>query len=105
MSMVSDARIPVVFGSAQDAAPGDTLFIEGEVFVLSKMGSHPIGCACCLPRGPVAEAFSRLFLARARGEIPYFSRVLAVAATNKGHAAILAALSEDPVISGRFRLG
>ena len=44
-----------------------------------------------------------LFLRRARGEIPFFRRVLAVARTPAGRAAILAALTDDPVVSGRFR--
>ena len=60
-------------------------------------------CRCCVPRGPVAEALGRLFLARARGEVAWFHSI-AVIATPAGEAAVRAALAGDQVAAGRFRL-
>src|SRR5271163_4734610 len=89
-----DGRIGVRFGAAGDAGPGDALLIEGDAtggrdapavqaavarFVVPvRVTTHPIGCICCAPRGPVVEALGRLFLARARGEVPWFRSVVAV---------------------------
>ena len=77
---ISDPRVPVLFAPAT-AAPGDALLIEGEGaapeglpvarFQLSRPG-HLVGCPCCAPRGPVAEALFSLFLARARGACGFF---------------------------------
>lgn len=69
----------------------------------SLAGSHSAGCACCAPRSAVAQALSRLFLARARGEVGFFRRVVA-AAGGETAAAIREALAEDPLVSGCFRL-
>ena len=66
---------------------------------------HPAGCACCAARQAAALALDRLFLQRARGEIPFFRRVAAVLATERGEASLRAALASDPVVSARFRLG
>ncbi len=66
--------------------------------------AHPLGCACCLPRGPVAVALGRLFLARARGEAPLFDTVIAVTRGAAGAAAVRAALTDDVVTRARFRL-
>jgi hypothetical protein len=68
------------------------------------MGGHPMGCTCCTPRGPVADALGRLFLARARREVPWFSAVVAVARTEAGADAVRAALRDDVVTTARFRL-
>ncbi|MDE2573876.1 MAG: hypothetical protein KGL55_01045, partial [Rhodospirillales bacterium] len=59
------------------------------------------GCACCLPRHGAAAALGALFLARARGEVPFFRRVLAVV---RDAAAVRAALAGDVVTAARFRL-
>jgi len=64
---------------------------------------HPMHCLCCVPRGPVAEALGRLFLSRARNEVPWF-RAVAVIASARGQGAVRAALAEDQVSAGRFRL-
>ena len=103
MTLFVDARIPVVNGTAESAASDDVVLLEGRDFVFSPSG-HPVGCACCVARGPVAEAFSRLLLARVRGEISFFRRVLAVTCTAEGREAVLGALAKDPVVSARFRL-
>jgi hypothetical protein len=106
-----DDRVPVRFGRA---GPHEAALIEGDAaaavgrpvvrFVLSPgLPGHLAGCACCVPRAPVAEALGRLFLARARGEVAWF-RAVAVLASPAGEAAVRAALAEDRVAAGRFRL-
>lgn len=110
MNKPEDERISVHFGPAE---PGEAVVVEGEApapgrpaarFRLAPgLSGHPRGCACCVSRTPVAEALSRLFLARARGEVPWF-RSVAVIATPAGEAAVRAALAEDQVSAGRFRL-
>ncbi len=108
-----DARIGVRFGAAQDAGPNDALLIEGDTpadrpavarFSLPvRNAAHPFGCLCCAPRGPVAEALGRLFLARARGELPWFRSVVAVTRSAAGADAVRAALVGDVVTTARFR--
>jgi len=65
---------------------------------------HPSECVCCTPRTGAAEALSRLFQQRARGELAFFHRVL-IATDEAGRAAVSAALQSDPVVSARFRPG
>jgi hypothetical protein len=107
----ADDRVPVHFGAAE---AGEAVLAEGEAsapdsapvarFRLSPARpGHAPGCACCIPRGPVAEALGRLFVARARGEVAWF-RSVAVVASPSGEAAVRAALAEDQVCAGRFRL-
>lgn len=107
-----DARIPVHLGAATPPADGDALLIEGA----SAPGAHPAesfnagstghapGCACCVARGPAALALDRLFQRRARGEVAFFRRVVAVTTSPEGDMAVWAALRDDPVASARFRL-
>lgn len=112
MPIFIDARVPVVFAPAGAAAAGDAVLIEGDGavpegaavarFAAAKPG-HVAGCACCAPRGPVAEALHRLFLARARGGAAFFSRVVVVAGS-QGEAAVRRALAEDAFLAGRYRL-
>ena len=109
----SDDRVPVRFGVAGEAGPGDALLIEGEApgdrpaiarfTVPVRVPTHPFGCVCCAPRGPVAEALGRLFLARARGELPWFRCVVAVTHSAAGADAVRAALTADVVTTARFR--
>jgi hypothetical protein len=114
MTLFMDARVPVRFAAPDQVGADDALLIEGGApapsghavarFVLPEAPTHPIGCACCLPRGPVAEALTRLFLTRVRGEVGFFRAVLALPASEAGEAAIRAALADDPLVSARFRL-
>ncbi len=109
-----DARVQLRIGTADMAGPDDALLIEGDGavpygsvhgrFVVPETGAHAAGCACCPPRGPVAEALTRLFLQRVRGDVSFFSGVVAVPCSVAGEAAIRAALQEDPMVRGRFRL-
>jgi hypothetical protein len=109
-----DARVPVRFGAVDTVGPDEALLVEGDGVVpvghavarfrlAPGMSGHPVGCACCAPRGPVAETLGRLFVARARGEAAFFRAVVAVVATPAGEAAVRAALAEDQVCAGRFR--
>lgn len=98
-----DARVPVLIGRAEDAGAGDAVLAEGGA-AWGTLGGHAADCACCAPRGAAASELAALFLARARGEVPFFRRVVAVPAGEAGAAAIRAALRDDPFVSGRFRL-
>ena len=128
---VGDGRIGVRFGAASDAGPEDALLIEdvardageapGDGVALMggaapaarpalaqftapvRIAAHPFGCMCCTQRGPVAEALGRLFLARARGELPWFRSVVAVTCSAAGADAVRAALTADVVTTARFR--
>lgn len=106
-----DARVPVVFGTIADAGPEDALLIEGDApapeghIVVRLMADatpqHATGCVCCVPRSAAGSALAGLFLARGRGDIAFFRRVVAVSADQ---AAIRAAIDDDILASGWFRL-
>jgi hypothetical protein len=110
MSLFVDARVPVLFADADTVASPDTAWlIEGDAPSIGDVverfqltAGHAPGCACCLPRSAAAEAFNRLFLRRAKGEVGFFTRVV-VDATAPGRAAVVAALAGDPFVSGRVR--
>ena len=93
MTLFVDARIPVVFGA--EPGPQDAVF--------TPVGglAHPAGCACCIARSPDAAALDLLFLQRVRGEVPWFTRVVVPGDV----PALRDALTADPVLSARFRLG
>jgi hypothetical protein len=111
MDHATDARLPVVFGDIALAGPDDALLIEGEApappgrpvarFTPGPLRWHAAGCACCAPRAAAAAALGRLFLARARGDISFFRRVIAVVTDQ---AAVRAAIAGDALAAGRFRL-
>lgn len=101
-----DARIPVVFGHGQAAQEGDVVLAD----MLDGLPRHDwvdapehgAGCACCVARTPAAQALSRLFMRRAKGEMAFFRRVLVEGQALE--AAVRAALQSDPVVAARFRL-
>jgi hypothetical protein len=111
MNEPTDARVPVVFSDFAAPGPDDALLIEGDApappgrvvvrFAAGPRPWHAPGCACCAPRAAAAAALGRLYLARARGEVAFFRRVVAVV---KDPAALRAALAEDALAAGRFRL-
>ncbi|HYZ64721.1 MAG TPA: hypothetical protein VE650_19880 [Acetobacteraceae bacterium] len=112
MALMLDARVPVRLGTWGDVVPGDAVLVEGgapgrdglPMVRFELAGSeHPAGCACCLPRSPAALALNHLFQARARGEVAFFRRVVAVTVSPEGGMAVSAAVREDPLTSGRFR--
>ncbi len=107
----TDTRIPLRFGPASAAGPGDALLIEdgmaaaaeaGAVARFPARGGHRFGCACCGgARGAAAVALAGLFQDRATGRVPWFTRVLAVVADP---AAVAEALRADRVAAARFRV-
>jgi len=109
MAWKLDARIPVRVLEPGTAVPQGVAVLAEEPappgaagFALPATG-HAIGCACCAPRSPAALALDALFLARVKGTVPWFDEVVALPRTAVGAAAIRAALSDDPVVTARFR--
>ena len=110
--MFIDARVPVVFGGMADAGPDDALLLDGdmdapegrEVVRLSAGSSpaHVSGCVCCVPRSAAGSALAGLFLARGRGTVSYFKRVVAI---TEDRAAVVEAIENDMLASGWFRVG
>jgi hypothetical protein len=105
-----DARIPVVFAALSDLGPGDALLTDGPATapIVARfapesggLADHPAGCLCCVARAPAADALVRLFLARARADVAFFRRVVAVVGNPE---AVHAALRTDAMVTGRFRL-
>lgn len=111
MTVLIDARIPVVIGDPTVVVRSDAVLLEGDVAApplaaaVGRFGasatSHQPGCACCRPRGQAAEALGRLFLARVRGEVAFFNRVVACV---QDRDAVNAALTGDALVAARFRL-
>jgi hypothetical protein len=117
MAWSIDARIPVTvlrdattlpeaLASGRPAAllaerPAPADLPANETF--APQARHPVACACCAGRSAAAQALDRLFQDRARARIPWFDRVLAVAATPEGRAELAQALAQDPLTTARFR--
>ena len=99
MARFADGRVVVRVGRVEEAQTGDALLIEGDGFE----AGHAVGCACCGGRSGAAEALGRLFQQRARGEVPFFRSVLAVATTAEGARAVQDALRADALVAARFR--
>ena len=111
----TDARIPLRFGPASAAGPGDALLVEegagpvaaqgaahGAVARFSAAAGHRFGCACCGGgRGAAAVALAGLFQDRATGRVPWFTRVVAVVTDPP---AVAEALRADRVAAARFRV-
>jgi hypothetical protein len=110
MSFSVDARIPVIVASPDQVGADDALLCEGPnplaqaSFVPAAPIGHAPGCACCAPRNAAGRALAALLQARARGEIPFFRRVVAASLTDAGQAELTAALAADPVAASCFRL-
>ncbi len=110
--MFIDARVPVVFGSLDDAGPDDALLIDGDLEapegkVVVRLSAQPNpahanSCVCCVPRSAAGSALAGLFLARGRGTVTFFRRVVAV---TEDRAAVVEAIENDMLASGWFRVG
>ena len=97
MTDASDARIEVALGDHGDARPGDL------TMTLQPSAPHVLGCRCCGGRDPLASDLAAAFVARARGDLPWFDRVLL--SGSAGQAGRVAdVLHADPVTRARFRL-
>ena len=86
-----DARIPVAFGAE---------LREGDIAFAPTQQAHPVGCTCCVARPADAQALDRLFLARVRGDVAWFRRVVVAF----DDPVLRAALASDPVLAARFRV-
>ena len=116
--MFVDARIPVLFGNAGLAGAEDALLIEASAALPANTAmlterlspaqaaetAHAAGCDCCAPRGAVGRLLAGLFLARARGEVGFFRRVVVATEDAQTRAEVAAALAQDPLASSCFRL-
>ncbi len=106
MTLMFDARIPVVFGNRGEAQEGDVVLagmLDGPPgHDPAGAPGHDVGCACCTARTPAAQALGRLFTQRARGEVAFFRRVLVEGRALE--AAVRTALQSDAVAAARFRL-
>lgn len=112
MNSGTDMRIPVLFGGNTAAEAMDAWLVEANAtpppsgyahrFTLPAPGfGHAIGCNCCTPREPAADALASMFRARITGTAPFFKRVL-VLASPAGEAAIREALTKDVMTVARY---
>lgn len=106
-------RIGIRFGGA--VAAGDAVLVQagfaapdGAVlagrFTPEARGvgfGHGFGCACCVPRGAVAEALRLLFLDRARSTAVAAGRVVVIGDTN-GEDSVRRAVAADVLLQARF---
>ncbi|HTI00893.1 MAG TPA: hypothetical protein VL752_08100 [Acidisoma sp.] len=102
-----DARIPVFFSSTAEPATADVMWLVEDAENAawdSRETGHVPGCTCCVARSPVAEAMGRLFRARAVGEVPFFTRLGVVPASEGGAVAVRQALETDGLVSACYRL-
>jgi len=81
--MIMDMRIPVVTGGVPGVGHGDVALVVAE-----ETPNHATGCDCCVARNAAGTALGRLFLARARGEAPWFTRVVAICETAGAEASL-----------------
>ncbi len=124
--MSSDPRIPVLRGAAACLRPGDAVLLPPGASAppghpaahLALRPAHVLGCACCPPRGEAARMLGRLFLARARGEVAFFGRVLLLppsgedagvtasgtAWADAAWAEVARAVTHDVLAAARYRL-
>ncbi len=75
--------------------------LAAEVF---EAAVHPVGCACCTARSPLALLLSSLFERRARGTLGLFRRVWLTAPAAVAEA-VPALLAADRMVAGRYRIG
>jgi G3E family GTPase len=62
------------------------------------------GCLCCTVRGDIVDTLLNLFVGRANGKIPHFSRVVIETTGLADPAPILHTLISDPLIATRYTL-
>lgn len=91
-----DDRVPVLLGEAGEVRPGDL------VLPMPPPAGHVASCRCCGGRDPLASALSGAFVARARGQGPWFDRVLLLDRPDATRR-LAAVLTGDPVAQARFR--
>ena len=62
------------------------------------------GCLCCTVRGDLIETMGRLFVRRAKGEVPAFKRLLIETTGLADPAPVLHTLMTDSLLAARYRL-
>ena len=62
------------------------------------------GCLCCTVRGDIVDTLLNLFVGRANGKVPHFSRVVIETTGLADPAPILHTLISDPLIAARYTL-
>jgi G3E family GTPase len=62
------------------------------------------GCLCCTVRGDIADTLLNLFVGRANGKVPHFSRVAIETTGLADPAPILHTLISDPLVAARYSL-
>ena len=108
--MLIDARLPIRFGALHERRGGEAVLSDGPdapapfARIETTGRGHPAECSCCVPRSTAALALAALFRGRAVGSGPAFGSVLAVVGPD-AERAIRAALVDDPLVAGRYRLG
>ena len=108
--MTKDDRISVFFAPSATAVAADALLTDaapppgfvGGVARFAAGAAHRIGCGCCGGRAPVAVALAGLFTARARGDVAFFTRVIADV---RDPDLVQLALEDDIIVRARFKKG
>jgi G3E family GTPase len=72
--------------------------VSGDVVLLNA------GCLCCTVRGDLVNALYSLVMRRARGEVPFFKRVIVETTGLADPAPILHTLITHPLLAARYRL-
>src|SRR5215472_9919881 len=62
------------------------------------------GCLCCTVRNDIVDTLSSLFVDRAKGKVPYFTRVAIETTGLADPAPILHTLMTEPIVSARYML-
>ncbi len=106
MAWTLDARIAVTLAPAGPGQPRALRIVAdgATAFDMDAETTHPAGCACCAVRGPLARALDHLFLARVRGELPFFRAMTIACADAAARETARQTIADDPVVSTRFRL-
>ena len=114
----TDPRLPVLLRARLDPtelAPDDVVLLDAglahpalpvgavsrQVAFTPAGAAHGTACACCGGQTALGRVLLRLLVERARGEIPFFRRLVAVA-DMQGRASLLAALRSDPIVGSRY---
>ncbi len=62
------------------------------------------GCLCCTVRGDIVDTLLNLFVGRANGKVPHFTRVVIETTGLADPAPILHTLISDPLVAARYTL-
>ena len=114
----ADPRLPILLRARlapEELAPTDLVLLDAAlahpslpdgvaartVAFAAAEGAHGGSCPCCVARSPLARMLARLVVERARGEVPFFARVVAVSDV-AGRAALRASVRADPLVASRY---